>query len=60
MPLALARFALAIPPPSALLAEIVSRETFVRGTEPHRALGSALAEQGPRWVPEGALQNGPS
>ena len=38
----------------------VSRETFVRGVGPHRALGSALAEQGPRWVPEGALRNEPS
>ena len=38
----------------------VSRETFVRGVGPHRALGSALAEQGPRWVSEGALRNGPS
>ena len=38
----------------------VSRETFVRGVGPHRALGSALAEQGPRWVSEGALRNGSS
>ena len=38
----------------------VSRETFVRGAEPRRTLGSALAEQGPRWVPEGALRNGSS
>lgn len=38
----------------------VSRETFVRGAEPRRTLGSALAEQRPRWVSEGALRNGPS